>query len=107
MFYWFFKIICWPVFKIFHRAERVGLENVPKKGPLIVVANHFSFLDPWYLLSTFRLRFIRYMMISDWYYKNIFWKFFFHHMGGFPVTPGKLEVSTMKTIKKIINNEEI
>ncbi|MEW6232102.1 MAG: lysophospholipid acyltransferase family protein [Chloroflexota bacterium] len=28
------------------RWEIVGLENVPRQGPLIVIANHLSFLDP-------------------------------------------------------------
>lgn len=32
--------------KIVYRVKVVGLENVPKKGPVIFCANHKSFLDP-------------------------------------------------------------
>lgn len=33
-------------FSIVSRLEVLGRENVPHEGPLIVVANHFSFIDP-------------------------------------------------------------
>ena len=33
-------------FVSFTDLEIVGSENLPRKGPLLVVANHFSFLDP-------------------------------------------------------------
>ncbi|MFH1086709.1 MAG: lysophospholipid acyltransferase family protein [Chloroflexota bacterium] len=33
-------------FSVLSRLEIEGAENIPARGPLIVVANHFSFLDP-------------------------------------------------------------
>lgn len=35
-----------PAFALLTRLELRGLENVPAGGPLIVVGNHFSFVDP-------------------------------------------------------------
>lgn len=32
--------------KIVYRMKIIGKENVPKKGPIIICANHRSFLDP-------------------------------------------------------------
>lgn len=35
-----------PAFGAVSRLEITGSENLPKSGPLIVVGNHFSFIDP-------------------------------------------------------------
>lgn len=35
-----------PAFAALTRLEILGEENLPKTGPLLVVANHFSFIDP-------------------------------------------------------------
>lgn len=35
-----------PLFKIFYRFKVVGRENIPPKGPAILVSNHLSYLDP-------------------------------------------------------------
>jgi 1-acyl-sn-glycerol-3-phosphate acyltransferase len=36
----------WVLFKLFYRLRITGAEQVPKTGPLVVVANHTSYLDP-------------------------------------------------------------
>lgn len=35
-----------PAFAALTRMEILGQENLPKKGPLLLVGNHFSFIDP-------------------------------------------------------------
>jgi len=35
-----------PAFALLTRLEVLGEENLPKKGPLLIVGNHFSFIDP-------------------------------------------------------------
>lgn len=45
MCYWIFRAILAAIFKIFFRLKIEGLENLPKKGNYIVVANHVSYLD--------------------------------------------------------------
>jgi len=35
-----------PAFKVVSRMEIIGQENLPEKGPLLLVGNHFSFIDP-------------------------------------------------------------
>src|SRR5438045_4528189 len=34
------------VFQALTRTRLHGMENIPQRGPLIVVANHFAWLDP-------------------------------------------------------------
>lgn len=35
-----------PAFALLTDLEIIGLENLPQSGPLILVGNHFSFIDP-------------------------------------------------------------
>lgn len=38
--------------KIYYKAEILGLENIPKEGPLIFCGNHRSYLDPPLMVAT-------------------------------------------------------
>lgn len=44
--YWLSQWACWIVCKILFRYRYSGGENVPMTGPLLVVSNHQSHLDP-------------------------------------------------------------
>ena len=46
--------------RIYHRARVEGLDRVPAEGPLILVGNHLSLLDPFYI-GAFFPRKIRFM----------------------------------------------
>lgn len=40
------RLIPMVYFKVFHRIEFHGSENVPATGPVIIASNHISFYDP-------------------------------------------------------------
>jgi 1-acyl-sn-glycerol-3-phosphate acyltransferase len=40
------KQLSYPAFSLLTRMEIIGADNLPKSGPLLVVGNHFSFIDP-------------------------------------------------------------
>jgi len=40
------RLVSVPVFALTSRMEIIGQENLPQKGPMLLVANHFSFIDP-------------------------------------------------------------
>jgi len=46
LFYIIAKFIFLIIFKFFFRLKVTGKENIPQDGPLIIVANHSSLLDP-------------------------------------------------------------
>ncbi len=46
MLYWVERSIVRVLLRILTRWEVVGLENVPRQGPFIVITNHLSIVDP-------------------------------------------------------------
>lgn len=49
-----------PAFGLLTDLEIIGLENLPQSGPLIMVGNHFSFIDPvcFVRLAPWQLEFV-------------------------------------------------
>ncbi len=45
--YWFVRAILQPAMLIWFRVGRHGREHVPRRGAVILAANHRSFLDPF------------------------------------------------------------
>ncbi len=48
MFYWIVKAILKPILHLIWRPRAVGVENVPRHGPAILVCNHLSFADHFF-----------------------------------------------------------
>src|ERR671936_2027365 len=50
MFYWLMKyVLLGPLLLLIYRPKARGLENVPAHGPVILAANHVSFVDSLFL----------------------------------------------------------
>jgi 1-acyl-sn-glycerol-3-phosphate acyltransferase len=45
------RFICWLLVHTFYRLDKSGLDNIPGKGPAVLVCNHVSFVDPLVLLA--------------------------------------------------------
>ena len=45
--YWPVRLVLKPFLLLFFRMRRTGREHVPTEGPVILAANHRSFLDPF------------------------------------------------------------
>lgn len=75
-----FKIMAFislVVLKLFFRLEVKNTEYLPRKGPIILAANHFSVLDPWVLQVACPRR-ITYM-VESLYFKSWGWWFYRMH----------------------------
>jgi 1-acyl-sn-glycerol-3-phosphate acyltransferase len=83
MFYWFIKMLAWPLVRLFFRFRRLEQQNVPLTGPCIVVANHTSYLDAICLgsASPRRLNFL----INAEIYAMVRLRWFYHLMGSIPL----------------------
>lgn len=60
------RFISRTIFKILFRYEVVGAENIPASGPVVLCANHASFIDPL-LLGCSTQRIVQYIMYSSYY----------------------------------------
>jgi 1-acyl-sn-glycerol-3-phosphate acyltransferase len=60
----FVEILIWPMYRI--RAHGPGLHQVPPRGPLLILANHSSWLDPIWVAKVVPRRVIP-MMTSMFY----------------------------------------
>jgi 1-acyl-sn-glycerol-3-phosphate acyltransferase len=69
-----------------YRVEVMGCERVPAEGPVILVANHESMIDPW-LLGLVTPRPVRFMAKAElWKYAPTRW--LMEGFGAFPVSRG-------------------
>jgi acyl-[acyl-carrier-protein]-phospholipid O-acyltransferase/long-chain-fatty-acid--[acyl-carrier-protein] ligase len=56
--------LAWLLARLVYRLRVVGLENLPKSGPVLLVSNHVSYAD-WLVLMAASPRKIRFVIASD------------------------------------------
>lgn len=88
--------------KVYYRAEILGLENVPKEGPVIFCGNHRTYLDPPLMLSTAK-RDMKFLAKEE-LYKNKFLKFLGWVFEAIPVKRDAKDVSAIKTSLKVLKS---
>lgn len=97
VFYKFIRLLSHPLFFVWFRLRSEGAANVPRTGPLIVAANHVSYLDPAVLGSALP-RPCRFIVVAAIWKKPVL-NWFFRGMRAIPVardgsmTRGALKVA--------------
>ncbi|GGA46521.1 1-acyl-sn-glycerol-3-phosphate acyltransferase [Kroppenstedtia guangzhouensis] len=81
--------------KIYHRLEMDGLEHVPTKGPFLVVGNHISVLDPFYIAAVLpgRISF----MAKEESFSHPVSRWFLYRVGAFPVNREGVDTRSLRT----------
>jgi len=83
-FYWILKnLIGGPLFRILYRPRAQGVEGVPTEGPVILAANHLSFVDSLFI-PLFLKRPVVFLGKSD-YFERRRTAWFFRWLGVIPV----------------------
>ncbi len=89
-----------PFFLVYFRLQRIGREHLPASGPLLLAANHRSFLDPFVIGSLVR-RPVYYMAKRELFEKR--WQaWVLNALGAFPVDRGAGDGDAMRTARAIL-----
>ncbi len=94
-----------PFFWIYFRMTRVGLEHIPRRGPVIIAANHRSFLDP-FVIATMARRPMYYVAKKE-LFANRLQAWFLNALGAFPVDRGASDTESIATAKAILARGDI
>jgi 1-acyl-sn-glycerol-3-phosphate acyltransferase len=81
--YWLLKVVLTPVFYLLWRVEVEGRENVPRRGPAVLAANHQSFCDSFFLPLVLRRR-VTYVAKAE-YFDDRRTAWFFRAAGQIPM----------------------
>jgi len=94
------------ILKLFFRIEIKGKENIPSKGPAILVANHSSVLDP--PIVTCCTKRIIHWMVAAWVYKTKLLSLIVKRLPFLKVEPGKgNNKEALKKAVDILNKGEM
>jgi glycerol-3-phosphate dehydrogenase (NAD(P)+) len=94
-----------PFFHIYFRMGRIGREHVPKEGPVIIAANHRSFLDP-FVIGTMARRPMYYVAKEELFRKR-WMAWILNALGAFPVRRGAGDEDSIATAKEILARGDI
>lgn len=89
-----------PFCLIYFRMERTGREHIPRRGPLLLAANHRSFLDP-FVIGTLARRPIYYVAKRE-LFRHRLQAWFLNGLGAFPVDRGASDQQAMDTARGIL-----
>jgi glycerol-3-phosphate dehydrogenase (NAD(P)+) len=94
-----------PFFQIYFRMTRIGREHIPASGPVIIAANHRSFLDP-FVIATMARRPMYYVAKKELFVKR--WQgWFLNALGAFPVDRGASDAESIATAEAILARGDI
>lgn len=94
------RLVLVPFFLLYFRLERIGREHIPKTGPVLLAANHRSFLDPFVIGATAR-RPVYYMAKRELFERR--WQaWLLNSLGAFPVDRGASDEHAMETARAIL-----
>ncbi|SMO68650.1 lysophospholipid acyltransferase family protein [Melghirimyces algeriensis] len=105
MWYTLFQSIVRFFAKLYHRLEVTGLEHIPKEGPFLLVGNHISYLDPFYIAG-FLPRRVSFMAKEE-SFSHPLTKWFLRKVDAFPVNRDIADVQAIRTALKRLQQGEV
>ena len=94
--YWFAHRLVWWFLRGFYRIRIRGTGNIPWRGPVVLAANHCSYLDPPVLAMVSPNRNVRFMA-RDTLYSNPFARWFFPRVGLIALDRTRGDLAALRT----------
>ena len=91
------KWMCYIFCHLTFRIKVINRENIPSTGPVLVVCNHQSFLDPMLCGIHIPVK-LRFMARSTLFTKNRLWGKILRSVGTIPVKRGETDIKAVKTV---------
>jgi glycerol-3-phosphate dehydrogenase (NAD(P)+) len=102
--YWLVRAILQPIFHLYFRLSRIGREHIPAHGPVILAANHRSFLDP-FVIAVMARRPIYFLAKTELFgNRPIAW--LLSSLGAFPIDRRAADEDAMATARAILERGE-
>jgi 1-acyl-sn-glycerol-3-phosphate acyltransferase len=100
LWYWFILLCVKPIYVRIFKIHAVGLENLPKKGPYLLVGNHSHKLDPFFIGAMIGRPIFQ--MASDEFFRIPIMRRFMWAMGAFPRKKGTPDLRAIIYARKRI-----
>ena len=95
----FFKLVFFPVVWFIYRMRRIGTENVPRYGGVLLLSNHVSYIDS-FILYLSSPRPVRFVVLENYLkVKPIAW--FLRLFGAIPIRPEKAKEAIVRTVEAL------
>lgn len=105
MLYWIGKVIFWIFFTVFCRWEVTGRENLPQRGPVVVVCNHISLWDPVAVGVALPRRV--YFMAKEELFRLPLVGLVLRGLGAFPVRRGEADLAAMRQALRLLRQGKV
>jgi len=99
-FYYVGRVTARALFTLLTRWEVRGKENIPRQGPVLVVANHLNLADPPLLGVSLGRRMM--FMAKEELFRSRLSAYFVSSFGAFPVHRGKLDMKAMRQAQQVL-----
>ncbi|CAA9537528.1 MAG: 1-acyl-sn-glycerol-3-phosphate acyltransferase [uncultured Solirubrobacteraceae bacterium] len=103
--YWPVRWVLIPFFRLYFRLGRIGREHLPADGPLLLAANHRSFLDP-FVIGAMLKRPVYYVAKKELFHNRL-QGWFLNALGAVPVDRGASDQEMLTTARTILDRGDV